>query len=52
MKGAVKTYCIQHEKVDTKVHEHILIRRRDYNEPWLCAGGQEEDGCQSGSPIF
>jgi hypothetical protein len=45
LKGQVKTYCVQHEKVDTHVHEHILTRRRDYNEPWLCSGGQEEDAC-------
>ena len=40
------------KKVDTKVHEHILIHRRDYMEPWLCGGAQENDGCKSGNPAF
>ena len=52
MAGAVKTYCKVHERVDTKVHEHILTRRRDYMEPWLCSGAQEDDGCQTGNPAF
>lgn len=52
MAGAVKTYCKRHEKVDTKCHEHILTRRRDYMEPWLCSGAQEDDACQTGNPAF
>ena len=50
--GKVKTQCVVHETVPTTVHEHPLHRRRDYLEPWLCSGQQEQNGCHSESPMF
>ena len=31
--------------VTVVIHEHQVQRLKEYNEPWLCSGMQEEGGC-------
>ena len=50
--GKVQIEDVKHEVVVTKTYDEPLQRRRDYMEPWICSGSQEEDGCKHGTGQF